>query len=94
MKRVRPAVDGLDPDSPRVKRILARVAQYRAKKADESMVPSHKKSLGEKLPSLRRGWLKPRFSSSSAQTLRPEVAIAIPGTKKKCVALRLTGRTE
>ena len=43
VKRVRAAVDGLDPDSPRVKRVLARVAQYRAKKADESVVPSRPK---------------------------------------------------
>ena len=35
VKRRRAAVDGLDPDSPRVKRVLARIAHYRAKKADE-----------------------------------------------------------
>ena len=37
VKRMRVAVDGLDPDS---KRILARKAHYRAKKADGSVVPS------------------------------------------------------
>ena len=47
--------DGIDPDSPLIKRMLARVAQCRAKKKDESVAPSHSKSLGKKLPSIRRG---------------------------------------
>ena len=36
---MRAAVDGVDSDSERVKRISARVSQYRAEKKEESVAP-------------------------------------------------------
>ena len=72
---------------------LAQVAQYRAKKADESMVPSQVLEKTSLAPLwLAQAWVFV-FVRTNVATLN-SVAIANTGTKKTWVALRLTRRRE